>query len=833
MAILGRARRLLGEIDLARSSLHAAIAAAQAVGDAEAEADAHLALAGVLALGSTMTAAFAHLDDVERLGSDPQRDAGRLQRASLYSRSGRIDDALEMFAEAIPRLRERGATIDLARVLMNRGAIRVRRGELRQAVDDFDEAYNLFSEAGLEFMALQVRHNLGWTAANLGQLPQALTILDENCQAFLRLGHDASLPLVSRAEVLLSAGLTADALDLADEALRRLGAEGDRATAAEAWLLRAQAARLDGDATGAAEAAEQARTAFAEMGSGGRQRAAELELMQARRAIDARQLGMSELLRLETLAGELAAVGNASGEVAALSLATAVAADLRQIDVAKRCAAAAAARAEQAGMLETRLHARYASATAAWAIGDAAAARGYLVAAFGELERDRVTLGASDARAAIEVHARDIVDLAMRVAHADPRPWNLLTWMERARAGTALPRPAVPSVPSAVVDELAELRANAVELTRAELDGSPSEELRSRQAKLERSLHDRWMRESPPTEEARAARMRLGDLRESLGGRALVSIARAGGDLVAVVITDRRSAVVELGSVVETRRAAERATAAFRGLVATRTKGAGTTVEAARRRAAREAVDELETSLVEPLALAAHDIVLVLPADLHAVPWRALPSLRGRAITLAPSVRWWLDTSRLSSARTGHVLVAAGPRLEVGETEAAAVAACHPAARALTGEAATTQAVTDGLVGASLAHIVAHGRFRHDNPLWSTIELADGPLSVYELELLEHTPPVMVLASCDSGVGGPRGGDQLLGLSQTLLRMGTRSIVASVNLVPDDPTTTAALVALHEDLARGIEPSASLARRVYDDPLDDLSAACFVTLGLS
>ena len=365
---------------------------------------------------------------------------------------------------------------------MNRGGIRVRRGELRQAVTDFDEAYDLFSDAGLEFMALQVRHNLGWTAANLGQLPQALTILDENCQAFLRLGHDASLPLVSRAEVLLSAGLTADALELADEALRRLGAEGDRATAAEAWLLRAQAARLDGDATAAAEAAEQARATFAEMGSGGRQRAAELELLQARRAMDPRQLGMSDLLRLETLAGELAAVGNASGEVAALSLATAVAADLGQLDVAKRCAAAAAARAELVGMLETRLHARYASATAAWVVGDRAAARRHLTAAFEELERDRVTLGASDARAAIEVHARDIVDLAMRVAHADPRPWNLLMWMERARAGSALPRPAVPSVPSTVVDELAELRANAVELTRAELDGSPSEELRSRQA---------------------------------------------------------------------------------------------------------------------------------------------------------------------------------------------------------------------------------------------------------------------------------------------------------------------------------------------------------------
>jgi hypothetical protein len=328
-----------------------------------------------------------------------------------------------------------------------------------------------------------------------------------------------------------------------------------------------------------------------------------------------------------------------------------------------------------------------------------------------------------------------------------------------------------------------------------------------------------------------------------------VSVAGVGGELVAVVITARSSLIVGLGPIAAMRQAAERATAAFRGLVATRTRGAGVAVEVSRRRAAREAVDELERRLVEPLGLACHDIVMVVPAELHAVPWRALPSLRGRAVTLAPSVRWWLDASRSKSSRSksgqsksgqaangrrpGRVLVAAGPRLETADAEAAAVAACHPGARLLAGESATTRAVVDGLDEAPLAHIVAHGRFRHDNPLWSTIELSDGPLSVYELELLDHTPPVMVLASCDSGVGGPRGGDQLLGLSQTLLRMGTLSIVASVNLVPDDPTTTTALVALHEDLARGIEPSASLAGRVYDDPLDDLAAACFVTLGVS
>jgi CHAT domain-containing protein len=280
------------------------------------------------------------------------------------------------------------------------------------------------------------------------------------------------------------------------------------------------------------------------------------------------------------------------------------------------------------------------------------------------------------------------------------------------------------------------------------------------------------------------------------------------------------------------RRAAERATAAFRGLAATRARGAGPAVEQTRRDAAREAVTELEARLVEPLGLTAHDIVMVVPGALHAVPWRAIPSLRGRAVTLAPSARWWITAVRATPPTATDVLVAAGPRLESAAAEATAVAACHPAARVLAGDAATTRAVLDGLASAALTHVVAHGRFRHDNPLWSTIDLADGPLHVYELELIDRTPAVMVLASCDSGVGGARGGEQLLGLSHTLLRMGTRSIVASVNLVPDDAATTAALVALHGDLARGVDPAASLATRVHDDPLDDLAAACFVTLGV-
>ena len=104
-------------------------------------------------------------------------------------------------------------------------------------------------------------------------------------------------------------------------------------------------------------------------------------------------------------------------------------------------------------------------------------------------------------------------------------------------------------------------------------------------------------------------------------------------------------------------------------------------------------------------------------------------------------------------------------------------------------------------------------QFRHDNPLWSTIELADGPLTVYEIERSGTVPPTVVLASCDSGVGGARGGAQLHGLAGTLLTMGARTIVAAIGALPDTAETRHAMVDLHRDLAGGSRASASLARQ--------------------
>ena len=48
--------------------------------------------------------------------------------------------------------------------------------------------------------------------------------------------------------------------------------------------------------------------------------------------------------------------------------------------------------------------------------------------------------------------------------------------------------------------------------------------------------------------------------------------------------------------------------------------------------------------------------------------------------------------------------------------------------------------VLAALDGAWLAHIAAHGRFRADSPLFSSLRMHDGPLTVYDFEQLHRAP---------------------------------------------------------------------------------------------
>ena len=101
------------------------------------------------------------------------------------------------------------------------------------------------------------------------------------------------------------------------------------------------------------------------------------------------------------------------------------------------------------------------------------------------------------------------------------------------------------------------------------------------------------------------------------------------------------------------------------------------------------------------------------------------------------------------------MLLLAAPGLGSGGSEVPLLVERHVGATVLRGEDATVEAAMAGLDGASLAHVAAHGHFRPDSPLFSSLEMADGSLSVYELERLKRAPYRLVLSACESGVLAP------------------------------------------------------------------------------
>ena len=108
-------------------------------------------------------------------------------------------------------------------------------------------------------------------------------------------------------------------------------------------------------------------------------------------------------------------------------------------------------------------------------------------------------------------------------------------------------------------------------------------------------------------------------------------------------------------------------------------------------------------------------------------------------------------------------------------------------------------------------HIAAHGRHSADNPMFSGLELADGTLFGYDIDLIPKVPDTVVLSACELGRSSVRWGEEAIGMTRAWLHAGTRCVIASPVVVADDVACDL-LAAMHEGLAAGMVPAESLAR---------------------
>ena len=148
----------------------------------------------------------------------------------------------------------------------------------------------------------------------------------------------------------------------------------------------------------------------------------------------------------------------------------------------------------------------------------------------------------------------------------------------------------------------------------------------------------------------------------------------------------------------------------------------------------------------------------------------------------------------------------------------------------LSGTDACVAPLVRALDGASLGHIAAHGRFRSDNVLLSSLRMHDGELTVYDLESLDRPPALLVLAACDVGMSDIHGGDKLMGSGRGPVH-GHPTVIATLLPVPDDRVREL-MRAFHRELLAGEGPADALVRaraEVQDQAPDPLSS--FTCLG--
>ncbi len=93
--------------------------------------------------------------------------------------------------------------------------------------------------------------------------------------------------------------------------------------------------------------------------------------------------------------------------------------------------------------------------------------------------------------------------------------------------------------------------------------------------------------------------------------------------------------------------------------------------------------------------------------------------------------------------------------------------------------------------------------------MFCSLELADGHLTVYDLERLHRTPRRLVLSSCESGLSTVHAGDELMGFTAALFALGTATVIAAVVPVPDE-ATRGLMLALDDELRAGRAPAEAL-----------------------
>jgi CHAT domain-containing protein/tetratricopeptide (TPR) repeat protein len=330
-----------------------------------------------------------------------------------------------------------------------------------------------------------------------------------------------------------------------------------------------------------------------------------------------------------------------------------------------------------------------------------------------------------------------------------------------------------------------------IEQTRAERVSAPEINALWTQAREKESRLTEAVRELPDRAEAKLAYgahvLAADEVSEAIGSDAvLIEYFEAAGELLAAVVGPKRTTVERLGSAADVARSvgmlhfqiSRRQSQGFDGKIL--------------RRISFDAVSsrlhELYAALIQPLEplLEARRLVIVPHGALHRAPFHALFDgaaylIDRYAISYAPSASLYaLCANR--RANTGGALVLGVPdqRAPWITQEVRSVGRVLSKSLVYEGAEATLDVLRTHGPASAILHIATHGAFRADNPMFSTVTLADSYLNLYDLYSLRIPAEIVTLSGCATGLAMAVAADELLGLVRGLLSTGAQSLLLSL-----------------------------------------------------
>jgi CHAT domain-containing protein len=109
--------------------------------------------------------------------------------------------------------------------------------------------------------------------------------------------------------------------------------------------------------------------------------------------------------------------------------------------------------------------------------------------------------------------------------------------------------------------------------------------------------------------------------------------------------------------------------------------------------------------------------------------------------------------------------------------EAEVVASLVPSPGLWRGEAATEQCLRTLGPASQFLHLIAKAEFRRDNPMFSSISLADSRLTLLDLYGLDLSAELVTLSGCGVGFDTTAEGEELMGLERGLLYAGAEAVL--------------------------------------------------------